>query len=124
MTSIAKVYAELSMLVKQPNIWLKKQTFSGYTNLGGVPVKLLKLTGTTDAVAGMTASVAHGLTASKILSVSAQVTAGGTIYMPGDMAATEAFAVTADATNINVINGPLAVTTLAQPFTILIIHEE
>lgn len=122
MTSISSVYAKLSMMVKQTNVWFKKQTFTDYTDLGGVAIKLIELTGTTDASASGTASVAHGLTASQILSVSVQVTAGSTIYLPNSPVSAEEFSVTIDAANINIINGGSATTILDMPLTVLITY--
>lgn len=129
--NISKVWAELVALGKRTlslavaNTWTAKQSFTDYTDLGGVSVKLLRLSGTTDAAPAGVASVAHGLTASKILSVAVlvEVTA---VYYPPMLATlpTHEFYYTVDAMNINVVNGAAAVDILNMPFTILIIHEE
>lgn len=106
------------------NTWSGKQSFTAYTDLGGASIKLLKLTGTTDALVGGTVSVAHGVTASKILAIDVLVDASGTLIPPNAPLVADEYSVTADVTNVNVINGAAAVTILSQPFTILITHEE
>lgn len=57
----------------------------GFTNLGsGAPeIKMKKLTGTTDAVAGLVASIPHGISSSaKILSIDIAVNAATSTYIP------------------------------------------
>jgi hypothetical protein len=65
--------------------WSAKQTFNGFTVLGdaGPSIKTKKLTGTTGSSEGAEVSQAHGLTASKIISVTAKVESGGFYYTPG-----------------------------------------
>lgn len=65
--------------------WSAKQTFSGFVVLGdsAPSIKLKKLTGTTGATEGVEVAVAHGLTASKIISIVAKVESGGFYYGPG-----------------------------------------
>lgn len=122
--NISKVWAALTNLTKSPNTWAVKQTFSGYTALGGTAIKVKKLTGTTDAVAGNTVSVAHGVTLAKIISLAVFVNDGTTLYAASSPAAADEFSFTADATNVNVINGAAAVSILAQPFVATLIYEE
>ena len=130
MMSTGKLWASLVALGRRTvslgaaNTWSAKQTFTDYTDLGGVAIKLTKLSGSTDALAGGTASVAHGLTLAKVLAVDVLVDASGTVFPPNAPAGADAYSVTVDATNVNVINGAAAVTILSQPFTILITHEE
>lgn len=124
MSSLSHIQSVLANLFKAQHTWTAKQSFSGYTLLGESSVKVKTLTGTTDAVAGNTVSVAHGVTLAKIISLCVLVNDGTTMYAPSSPTATEEFSFTADATNVNVINGVAAVTILSQPFVITVIYEE
>lgn len=89
-------------------------------------IKTKKLTGTTNAAAGGTASVAHGLTSSKI--IGAQVLVGasaGTRVYPGSPIAANAYQVHHDTTNFVITNGASSGATINnQPFSILVTYEE
>jgi hypothetical protein len=106
------------------NTWSAKQTFSDYTALGDASIKIKKVTGTTDALAAGVATVAHGVTLAKIISLWVGVNDGTTLYAPSSDVAANLFTYTADATNVTVTNGALATTILSQPFTATIIYEE
>lgn len=122
--NISKVWATLTNLTKSPNTWTAKQTFNNYTVLGDAAIKVKKLTGTTDAAAGNTVTVAHGVTLGKIISLSGGVNDGTTLYCPSSPAAADEFSLTADATNVSVTNGAAATTILNQPFVLTLIYEE
>lgn len=124
-TTIADALAAfLIELLADPHTWAAKQTFSAYTVLGDASIKVKKLAGTTDAVAGNTVSIAHGVTLAKIISVTGLVNDGTVMFFPCSPTAADEFSLTADATNVNVINGATATTILAQPFTITVVYEE
>lgn len=130
MISTQKIFAKLATLAKATislavaNTWAAKQTFNDYTVLGDASIKVKKLVGTTDAMAGNTASVAHGVTLAKIISLTAQVSDGTTLWPPCSATVTQNFEFTADATNVNVTTGLGATVILSQPFTITLIYEE
>lgn len=88
------------------------------------PIRVVKVTGTTDAAAGNTVSVAHGVTLAKIILLSVSVSDGTTLFAASSPVAADEFSFTADATNVNVTNGAAATTILAQAFTALIVIEE
>jgi hypothetical protein len=88
------------------------------------PHKVLTLTGTTDAVAGNTVSVAHGIDFNKIISITGIVNDATTIFCPCSPTVTDLFSLTADAVNVNLTNGAAATAILAQPFVITIIYGE
>jgi len=116
--------AALAAIYSAAHTWSAKQTFSGYTVLGDASIKIKKVTGTTAALASGVSSVAHGVTLAKIISLTVSVNNGTTLFAASSLVATDIFIYTADATNINVINGGLATTVLNQPFTATIIYEE
>jgi hypothetical protein len=110
--------------------WVGKQTFSGFTVLGAGPaIKMKKLTGTTAAVEGGTTNIEHGLTVSKIISVTAQVTYNtgtGAFVQPGyNTAAEYQFFIDVGASTVVI---ELAATNsgqlLSKPITVFIIYEE
>jgi hypothetical protein len=106
----------------EAHTWADKQTFNDYTVLGDASVKVKKLTGTTDAVAGNTASVAHGIDPDSIISITAVVNDGTTVYCPCSPVAADEYSITADATDVNVTNGASATTILARPFVVTVIY--
>jgi hypothetical protein len=108
-------------------------TPNGFTKLGNdaPSIKMKKLTGTTASAQGGTITVAHGLTASKIISINAlvQYGAAGHYTMPGDLTAGYQFYAYSDTTNINLRLGGgehtgSSANILSKPFTVLITYEE
>lgn len=100
----------------------------GFSTLGtGAPsVKMKKLTGTTAATEGSTVTVAHGLTASKILSVDVIVDDGAGTYIKQNV--TEfigrEFNVYFNATNVFVRNhGTNSENLLSKAFSVLVTYE-
>lgn len=116
--------AALAAIYGVAHTWSAKQTFSTYTVLGDASVKVKKLTGTTDALASGVATVAHGVTLAKIISVWVGVNDGTTLYAPSSDVAANLFVYTTDATNVSIINGAAATAILSQPFVVTIIYEE
>lgn len=105
---------------------------SGYTSLGEAApkIKLKKISGTTAASQGGTASVAHGLTGSKILAVNVIVTDGNNIrHPPGNdqpvVASAVEYQVYVGSANLVVALHPTNSSgILSAPFTALITYEE
>lgn len=100
----------------------------GFVDLGGtgVAIKHKKLTGTTGATEGSDTLLAHGLTQSKILSVSVLVADdAGTLIPPSFTATTETnydFQVTSTNVEIN-LSGADSATLLSNAITVLITYE-
>lgn len=122
--SLSHLQAVLANLFKVSHEWGGKQTFNNYTVLGDAAIKVKKLTGTTDAAAGNTVTVAHGVTLGKIISLSGGVNDGTDFFCPCSPVAADEFSLTADATNVSVTNGAAATTILNQPFVLTLIYEE
>lgn len=120
LTRLEKVFA---VLFTTEHTWTEKQTFDNYTVLGVSSVKVKTVSGATDAIAGNTASVAHGEDFTKIISVWVGVNDGATLFTQGGADA-DWFSVTVDATDINVTTGLLATSVLDQPFVATIVYEE
>lgn len=130
MVNTQKLYAEVVRVAKLfaarfgvAGTWTAKQTFQNYTVLGDATIKVKSLTGTTDAVAGNSVNIAHGVTLGKIISIVCLVEAGSVIYPPNS-GVTELFTFTADSTNLIVTNGAAATTTLNSPIRATVIYEE
>jgi hypothetical protein len=110
--------------------WTGKQTFSGFTVLGtGPAIKMKKLTGTTAAAEGGVTSIEHGLTVSKIISVSAQVTYNtgtGAFVQPGyNTAAEYQFYIDVGASSVIIeLSATSSGQLLSKPVTVFIIYEE
>jgi len=103
------------------------KTLSGFTILGAGPaIKMKKLTGTTAAAQGNTATAAHGLTSSKIISVTGCVFHGSTdATAPGSAFGGYYWTVSFDSTNVTVANKTAdSANILSKPFIITIIYEE
>jgi hypothetical protein len=101
----------------------------GYQRLGsGAPlIKMKKLTGTTASAENGTVTVAHGLTASKIISHTAVVNRGDGIYMPPEHSynSEHQFSTHYDGTNFTVSNHATnSANILSKAFTILVTYEE
>lgn len=120
LTRLEKVFA---VLLTTEHTWTEKQTFDNYTVLGETSVKVKTVSGTTDAIAGNTVSVAHGVDFTKIISLWVGVNDGTTLFAPSGPDA-DLFTYTADATNVNVTTGLSATTVLDQPFVATIVYEE
>jgi len=105
---------------------------NGYTQLGGVDstvpkIKMKRLTGTTAEAEGGYVQIAHGLTASKIISVTGHVysTAASEYVSLGEFTAEYRWRVTYSATNIVVTLHPTeSGNILSQSFIITIFYEE
>lgn len=102
------------------------KTLTGFTSLGGdVALKCKRLTGTTAAAEGGAVNVAHGLTGSKIISMtgSVQYTTNSGVCFGGSVSAGYAWYISHDATNITVANDNTnSENILSKPFTILIFY--
>lgn len=102
----------------------------GYTKLGstGPIIKMLKLTGTTDPTQGNEVAVAHGLTTSKILSVTALVeSTTGTNYIPPGFKYVGGFEYYVYFVGVNVKVSTVAansINVVNKPFKVLIIYEQ
>jgi hypothetical protein len=88
--------------------------------LGGNNIKTLR--GTTGAAAGNTVSVAHGIDPAKIISLTAVVNDGTTVYCPCSPVAADEYSITADVADVKVTNGAAATTILAQLFVVTVIY--
>ena len=102
---------------------------NGYTKLGSnaPKVKMIKLTGTTSASQGGSVSIAHGLTSSKILSVTilAEYSAGRYVNPRHSFNAGYEFDFRVDPTNVVVYNSAANSTNvLSVPVKIMILYEE
>jgi hypothetical protein len=114
--------------------WTEKQTFENYTLLGsaasGAPsIKMKKLTGTTNVAQGGAVNIAHGLTAAKIISITAVITAAGPLYVPPnggeDNLTGYAYNVYAGPVNMTVTNVTgNSVNVVNKAITILLTYEE
>jgi hypothetical protein len=111
---------------------LTEVTPAGYTRLGadaGAPaIKMKKLTGTTGATQGDTVSVAHGLTVSKIISVTGMVFYSATDFVTQAYRTNSTgfeFLVSGDSTTIDVTTVPgNSANILSKSFTCLLTYEE
>lgn len=82
-TTLTKI---LTWIRTQANTWSAKQTFSGFIVPGesAPPIKMKKLTGTTAGSTGGAAAVPHGVTNTKIISVSVLLEySPGAFVVPG-----------------------------------------
>ena len=104
---------------------------NGYTRLGGSTAPAImyaKFTGTTSATAGISVSIAHNLTLSKILSISGVIVVDGTgtkypLNFWGDgVYSTYRSHMNVDSSNIIVIG--MASGTVSKTFTVIIMYEE
>lgn len=104
------------------------KTFTGFTSLGGdVALKCKKLTGTTSDTQGNLASVAHGLTGAKIVSLSGLVanTTNSGITPGGITVAGYHYYLSHDATNVYVGNHATdSANILSKSFTVLVWYIE
>ena len=104
--------------------------FTGYTRLGaGAPaIKQKKLTGTSPAAAGGTVGIAHGLTASKILAVTATIQDSNwsDYRLPGDKYAADCeYYLSISSSNITVtLSATNSGYLLSRPVKILITYED
>lgn len=102
----------------------------GYTQLGtnAPKIKMKKITGTTDSSQGGQTTIAHGLDASKIISVTSQVyyNSNTDFVLPSHTwSAGYEYNLSVDTTNIYVNNsGANSSNILSKPVTILITYEE
>ena len=102
---------------------------NGYTRLGSATapaIKIAKYTGTSGGTANVSTLINHGLTASKILSISGIIKVG-TIYCPMPVENSGAYSsystwIYITDTQINVV--PLTSSTINCPFTVTIMYEE
>lgn len=101
---------------------------NGFSTLGsGAPtIKMKKLTGTTAATEGGSATVAHGVTFSKIISQTCVVTVSNDKYSPGyTTPAGKQYSLNSDATNMSLINHATnSEGILSKPFIVVILYEE
>lgn len=106
---------------------------SGFTKLGesSPAIKVKKLTGTTAAVEGGSATVAHGLTVSKIVSIAPLVNSSrggfGIRVPPGkqQLADEESYDMLVDPTNVFInLHATASANILSQAFTVFITYEE
>ena len=113
-----------NLVLSTNNISRLSITPGGYIKLGsGAPaIRMKKLTGTTDA--DTATSVAHGLIASKILSVDIIATVGATGFQPNyqTIASPNYFTFYITATNIELVDVQANIQNVA--YTILITYEE
>lgn len=103
------------------------KTNTGFTSLGGdVALKCKKLTGTTGGTEGTDATVEHGLTRSKIVSVSAIVDAGSVFILPSTTEPAEYnYFVTVDATNVKIsLSSSSSGNILSKTFTVIVWYIE
>lgn len=105
-------------------------THFGFTKLGSLApsIKVLKFIGTTDAAQGGTATIAHGLTSSKILSVTVMVEYASGQFVPHSYIRTTngyQFDFYYDTTNISIVNHPTnSSIILSKPYKIMVTYEE
>jgi hypothetical protein len=104
-------------------------TNAGYIQLGSdAPnIKMKKLTGTTNAAEGGTASLSHGLTLSKIISVTCQVINTAGVWLPPAHTSNPGnqYDFTIDTTTINIYNHATnSENILSKPIVITIFFEE
>jgi hypothetical protein len=115
-------------LIATAMTWTGKQTFSGFTILGSGPaIKIKKLTGTTNAAEGSNVGIAHGVTASKIISITATVTAanGNTVVHEYTGAAGYQFHLLYDATTVYITNHATnSENIVSRPAVVTIVYEE
>lgn len=102
---------------------------NGFSKLGSdaPAIKVKKLTGTSSAFQGGAVSVAHGLTASKILNISVILDFGTNTFIPSSYNFNPGYEFDwySDATNIIVTNkSNNSGSVLSKPFKILITYEE
>lgn len=106
----------------------KKLNVGSFSILGdsAPAIKMKKVTGTTAGSEGAAATAAHGVTTSKILSISVLVSSDIGRIAPGFTSiAGYQFDVRADGTNVNVHNhASNAENIISKPFTVLITYEE
>lgn len=104
--------------------------FTGYTRLGtGAPaIKMKKLTGTSPAAEGGTVSITHGLTASKILAVTATIQDSNwnDYRLPGDRYAADCeYYLSISATGITVaLSATNSGYLLSRPIKIIVTYEQ
>jgi hypothetical protein len=109
--------------------WTAKQTFNDYTQLGDTApaIKMKKLTGTTAAAEGGSASVNHGVTSSKVIGVQVLVFHSSTnAILPGWVAsAGYQYDVQLTSTGVQVVlHATNSENILSKAFTVLITYEE
>lgn len=113
----------------QPNTWTGKQTFQGFTVLGDASIKVKVLSGTTAAAqGGDSALIAHGVDASKIVSMTAVAggLSGGT-YVGAEYTASGGlqFSLLAGASGVLVRNHPTNSSgVLSKPVVVTIAYTE
>lgn len=99
----------------------------GFTTLGNASIKVKKLTGTTGATEGSTSDVAHGLTSTKIIGITALVyhTSGQAIQAEYTFNAEYQFSCYFNGTNVTIANATTnSANILSKPFTVLVTYEE
>ncbi len=105
-------------------------THNGFTKLGSSApsIKVLKFIGTTNAAQGGTATIAHGLTNSKILSVTVLVEYATGNFVPHSYIRFNngyQFDFYIENTNIGIVNHPTnSVNILSKPYKIMVTYEE
>lgn len=109
--------------------WTAKQTFNDYTQLGDTApaIKMKKLTGTTAAAEGGSASVNHGVTSSKVIGVQVLVFHSSTnAILPGWVAsAGYQYDVQLTSTGVQVVlHATNSENILSKAFTVFITYEE
>jgi len=102
---------------------------NGYTQLGtdAPKIKMKKLTGTTPAAEGEYTSIAHGLTATKIISYTTQVAYTSGCYVQAEYIYTPGFqfSSTSDTGNFYVkLHATNSENILSKPITVLVTYEE
>lgn len=110
-------------------IWTGKQTFNGFIQVGdvGPAIKMKKLTGTTAAAEGGSASANHGVTSSKVIGVQVLVFHSSTnAILPGWVAsAGYQYDVQLTSTGVQVVlHATNSENILSKAFTVLITYEE
>ncbi len=105
-----------------------KLEVNGFTKLGSTApaVQMKKLTGTTPAAASSGVSIAHGLTASKIIAVNLIINNAGSQRIPGGYTLFPGNEVNWDygTTFINIWTNTNSANILSKPFTVLLTYEE
>lgn len=106
-----------------------KLTTGGYLKIGPTApaIRQKKLTGTTSSTQGTSASVAHGLSSTKIIGcdVLVEFTTGSKVSNSWTAAAGYSFSITVDGTNVTVWNDSgNSANILSKPFSVLITYEE
>ena len=105
-------------------------THNGFTKLGSSApsIKVLRFNGTTSASQGLLTSIAHGLTSSKIISVTVLVEYGPGLFVPHSYIRNingYQFDFYIDLTNINIVNHPTnSANILSKPYKIMVTYEE